>query len=132
MSEEVEFDGKVRKKLAEMRDSFGVTTFDAVEDDASRIMLAEYYFTATLKKLRRYCTEEGEISEGLTDLRDYFDLMSLLKESTDSGEERDMIRGLEEEVTRRGTEEEEKLAGAAERIKKAEEALKDSQADAER
>ena len=63
-------------------------------------------------------------------LERFFDLKSLLKEPTDSSE--DMIRGLEEEVTRRGAEEEEKLAGAAEMIKKAEEALNDSQADAER
>ena len=40
------------------------------------------------------------------DLRDYFDLMSLIKEPTDSGQEMDMIWGLEKEVTKRGAEEE--------------------------
>ena len=127
-----ECDGEVRKKLVETRDRYLAFNITYADSEALRIVLVKDEFTRTLKRLRGYCEEEGDISEGLTDLRDCFDLISLLKESTELGEERDLIRGLEEEVTRRQAEEEEKLAGLAERIKKAEEALKDSKAEAER
>ena len=118
----VECDGEVRKKLAVIRDRAGASIITYAESNAFRMVLAKDYFTRELEKLRQDCTEEGEIFEGLTDLRDYFSLISLLKETTDSREEVDMIRGLDKQVTRRGAEEEEKLAGAAERNKKAEEA----------
>ena len=74
----------------------------------------------TLRRLRGYCEEEGEISKGLTDLIEFFKLMSLLREPTGSGEERDLIWGLEEEVTRRQVEEEEKVVRLTEQAEDAE------------
>ena len=99
-------------------------------------------FNLELLRLAHDCNDELDlrIRETIKELEGLFSLTCGCWERstegnvkpTDSGQEMDMIWGLEEEITRRGAEEEEKLAVWAKRIKKTEEALKDSQAEAEK